>query len=111
VVVDSQVTTDINFALVLLPPTGISGLVTDHKNGEPIYHASLSGGGLPTVYSDSSGTYFMSVNPGWYVIWCSKTGYENGICDNGMRAANGVLFYTLDAPGIHRVVKVTIVSR
>jgi len=35
----------------------------------------------------------------------------NGICDNGMRAANGVLFYSLDAPGIHRVVKVAIVSR
>jgi hypothetical protein len=35
----------------------------------------------------------------------------NGICNNGLRAANGVLFYTLDAPGIHRVVKVTIVSR
>jgi flagellar hook assembly protein FlgD len=35
----------------------------------------------------------------------------SGVCDNGMRAANGVLFYTLDAPGTHRVVKVAIVSR
>jgi hypothetical protein len=35
----------------------------------------------------------------------------NGICNNGMRAANGVLFYTFDAPGIHLVVKAAIVSR
>jgi hypothetical protein len=35
----------------------------------------------------------------------------NGICDNGRRAANGILFYRLDAPGIHEVIKTAVVSR
>jgi len=30
----------------------------------------------------------------------------DGICDNGRRSANGVFFYRLDAPGIHKIVKV-----
>ena len=34
----------------------------------------------------------------------------NGICDNGLRAANGIFFCSLEAPGIHRVVKVAVVS-
>lgn len=35
----------------------------------------------------------------------------DGICDNGIRAAEGVFFYRLDAPGFHKVVKVATVSR
>ena len=89
VVVDSQVTDSINFALVHLPPTGISGYVTDYESGEPIYHATLNGGGLPTVYSDSNGAYFISANTGWYAVWCSKTGYENGIYPESIHVESG----------------------
>jgi hypothetical protein len=91
VVVDSQITTGIDFALVPLPPTGISGLVTVYGTGNPIYHATLSGGGLPTKYSDSSGAYFIPASPGWYVLWCSQTGYENGIYPESIHVQPGVV--------------------
>jgi hypothetical protein len=77
--VDSQVTTDINFALVHLPPTGISGLITDYETGDPIFHATISGSGMPTTYSDSSGAYFISASPGRYVLWAAHDGWLNGI--------------------------------
>jgi hypothetical protein len=34
----------------------------------------------------------------------------DGTCDNGRRAANGVYFYRLDAPGFHKIVKVAAVG-
>jgi hypothetical protein len=35
----------------------------------------------------------------------------NGICDNGRRAASGVFFYRIDAPGFRKIVKVVTVDR
>ncbi|HTW92626.1 MAG TPA: carboxypeptidase regulatory-like domain-containing protein [bacterium] len=62
-----------------LPPMGIAGRVTDYETGNPIYHASLAGAGLPTTYTDSNGVYYISANPGHYTIWGGRDGYENGI--------------------------------
>jgi hypothetical protein len=94
--VDSEVTTDIDFALAPLPPTGISGETTDYETGDPIYHATLSGSGLPTVYSDSNGAYFVSADPGHYVLWASQTGYENGIYPESILVQQGVVTESID---------------
>lgn len=59
---------------------------------------------------DNTGRAVHSIQNGYQAVGRYSASW-NGICDNGMRAANGVLFYSLDAPGIHRVVKVAIVSR
>ncbi len=61
------------------PQTGISGRVTDYETGEPIYHASLSGNGLPTTYTNANGEYFIHTDPGDYTLWACHDGYENGI--------------------------------
>jgi len=89
VVVDSEVTTDIDLALVPLPPAGISGRITDYETGGPIYHATLSGSGLPTVYSDSNGAYFISASPGRYVLWGTQTGYMGGIYPESVLVVQG----------------------
>jgi hypothetical protein len=59
---------------------------------------------------DNAGRAVRTIQNGYQVAGRYSANW-NGICDNGMRAANGVLFYSLDAPGVHRVVKVAIVSR
>ena len=79
VVVDSEVTTAIDFVLVPLPPTGVSGRVTDYETGEPLANASLALSGRPTVYTDSDGVYFASAPAGRYTEWANMSGYMNGI--------------------------------
>ena len=59
---------------------------------------------------DNAGRAVRTIQNGYQVVGHYSASW-NGICDNGMRAANGVLFYSLDAPGIHRAVNVAIVSR
>jgi hypothetical protein len=59
--------------------TGISGVITDCESGDPIYNATISGSGLPTVHTDSGGAYFISTSPGSYTLWASHDGHENGI--------------------------------
>jgi N-acetylneuraminic acid mutarotase len=35
----------------------------------------------------------------------------DGVCDNGRRAASGVFFYRLDAPGFHKIIKVAAIGK
>lgn len=72
-----------------IPQTGIAGRVTDYQTGNPIYHASISGSGLPTVYTDSNGVYFVSVNSGWYKPWVSASGHESGAYPESIHVVQG----------------------
>jgi hypothetical protein len=92
VVVDGQVTPDINFALVVAPPpesTGISGRVTNYSTGAPISHASVALSGQSTVYTDADGAYYCAASAGWHNAWASADGYLNGIYPESLLVEQG----------------------
>jgi len=67
-------------------PSGFSGRITDWKTGEPLRGASVTTNGR-TAYSDSTGRYTLTIEPGSYSVWSSATGYLNGIYPESVRVS------------------------
>jgi outer membrane receptor protein involved in Fe transport len=56
---------------------GISGVVTDMQNGEPLFSAIvLAEGSLQGVTTDENGLYSLDLTPGRYNIECRMVGYK-----------------------------------
>ncbi len=58
---------------------------------------------------DNAGRVVRTIQNGYQTAGRYSVRWD-GICDNGRRAANGIFFYRLDAPGFHKIVKVVTVS-
>jgi hypothetical protein len=92
-VVSGQVREYTNFSLVPNggPATGISGRVTNYQTGAPIVNATIGCSGLPNVYTDNTGAYFVAASPGRYTAWASADGYLNGIYPESILVQQGVV--------------------
>ena len=59
---------------------------------------------------DNAGRVVRTIQNGYQAAGRYSARWD-GVCDNGRRAASGIFFYCLDAPGFHKIVKVAAVGR
>jgi hypothetical protein len=59
---------------------------------------------------DNAGRVVRTIQNGYQAVGRYSARWD-GICDSGRRAARGVFFYRLDAPGFHKVIKVAAIGK
>jgi hypothetical protein len=59
---------------------------------------------------DRTGRVVRTIQNGYQAAGAYSANWD-GTGDNGRRIANGIYFYRLDAPGIHEIVKIAVVSK
>ena len=59
---------------------------------------------------DNTGRVVRSIQNGYQAAGRYSARWD-GICDGGRRAASGIFFYRLDAPGFHKIIKVAAIGK
>jgi flagellar hook assembly protein FlgD len=59
---------------------------------------------------DNAGRVVRTIQNGYQAVGRYSARWD-GICDSGRRAASGIFFYRLDAPGFHKVIKVAAIGK